>query len=354
MHNVREVDKPTYRIDKTKIKRYNQRKMIFNRAIIDPEFAGYMRGEDEVGLRNIAAEKSGYTRIDYALSEAAWTAHDCWSEAFGSQRLTRTYGSSLMGSEWYREKVNVENPVEMSRIVKKAAKFFGADLVGVAEYNSLWMQENTRRTLELLEMPEGVKRVIVCAVEMDEEALSGSPNVIAGAATGLGYSKMAFIGATLAEFVRNLGYTAVSAGNDVGLSIPEAIDAGLGQLGRNGLLITPEYGSRIRLFKVYTDLPLEPDKPIDFRAPWFCMVCKRCAMACPVYAISFADEPDWKPACSSSNPGALKWYVDGEKCYGFWLENGMDCSNCITTCPYSASPVHQMPEEFWDSNVKPE
>jgi epoxyqueuosine reductase len=354
MHNVREVDKPTYRIDKTKIKRYNQRKMIFNRAIIDPEFAGYMRGEDEVGLRNIAAEKSGYTRIDYALSEAAWTAHDCWSEAFGSQRLSRIYGPSLMGSEWYQEKVTVENPLEMSRIMKKAAKFFGADLVGVAEYNSLWMQENTRRTLEPLEMPEGVNRVIVCAVEMNEEALSGSPNVIAGAATGLGYSKMAFISATLAEFVRNLGYIAVSAGNDVGLSIPEAIDAGLGQLGRNGLLITPEYGSRIRLFKVYTDLPLEPDKPIDFRAPWFCMVCKRCAMACPVYALSFADEPDWKPACSSSNPGALKWYVDGEKCYEFWLENGMDCSNCITTCPYSLSPVHQKPEEFWGSNVKPE
>lgn len=104
MHNVKEVDKPTYRVDKTKIKRYDQRKMIFNRAIIDPEFEGYMRGEDEVGLRNIAAEKSGYTRIDYALSEASWTAHDCWSEAFGSQRLKRAYGPSLMGSEWYREK----------------------------------------------------------------------------------------------------------------------------------------------------------------------------------------------------------------------------------------------------------
>ena len=68
----------------------------------------------------------------------------------------------------------------------------------------------------------------------------------------------------LAEFIRILGYKAIPMGNDTSLSIPLAIDAGLGELGRHGLLITPEYGPCVRLCKVFTDLPLEPDKPIQF------------------------------------------------------------------------------------------
>jgi len=36
------------------------------------------------------------------------------------------------------------------------------------------------------------------------------------------------------------------------------VDAGLGELGRNGLLVTPEFGSRVRLCKVFTELPLQP------------------------------------------------------------------------------------------------
>ena len=49
----------------------------------------------------------------------------------------------------------------------------------------------------------------------------------------------------------------------MGITIPMAVDAGLGELGRNGLLLTEKYGPRVRLCKVFTDLPLEPDEPID-------------------------------------------------------------------------------------------
>ena len=47
-------------------------------------------------------------------------------------------------------------------------------------------------------------------------------------------------------------------------SIPIAIDAGLGELGRNGLLVTPKYGPRVRLAKILTNMPLVPDSPIRF------------------------------------------------------------------------------------------
>jgi len=66
---------------------------------------------------------------------------------------------------------------------------------------------------------------------------------------------MAFVATSLAEFIRLLGHDAIPAGNDMALSIPLAVDAGLGELGRNGLLITKEFGPRLRLCKVFTNLP---------------------------------------------------------------------------------------------------
>jgi epoxyqueuosine reductase len=174
------------------------------------------------------------------------------------------------------------------------------------------------------------------AIEMDEAEIKQSPACPASAASAIAYSKMAFTASSLAEFIRNLGYTAIPDGNDSSLSIPLAVDAGLGQLGRNGLLITPEFGPRVRLCKVFTDLPLEPDKPIDFVTD-FCRRCRLCADACELSAISTQPEPNWESACGSNNPGALKWYVDSEKCYEFWCDNGTDCSTCISVCQYNSS-----------------
>ncbi len=344
---VRRVDKPVYTYDPENIGRYDQRNLIFNRVSNDPGWDGYMRSEEKVGLHNISRSKPGYTRVDYAMAEAAWTVHECFQEAWGWERMERPLGPSLMGTKWYEKRYRVRNSAEMTRRVKKAAKLYGASLVGVAAYNPLWMQVNKRLDLTPLEMPDGVKYVIVGAIEMDELGIATSPEAPAGAATGTGYSRMAFVSATLAEFIRNLSYTAVPAGNNVGLSVPMAIDAGLGQLGRHGLLITPEYGPRVRLFKVFTDLPLIPDKPIDFGVTKFCRGCKRCAEVCEVDAISFKDDPDWEPATKSSSPGALKWYMDAEKCFNYWCDNGMDCSTCISVCPYTKGRPEAKASEFW-------
>jgi len=57
--------------------------------------------------------------------------------------------------------------------------------------------------------------------------------------------------------------------------------AGLGWFGRNNLLVNPELGSRFRLVTVLTDMPLEPDAPLDRD----CGPCRACAAACPAGAI---------------------------------------------------------------------
>lgn len=346
---VSRVDEPPYEVDAERLKRYDQRNLIFNRISDDSRWEGYGRTEEEQGLKNIAEVKPGYTRVDYALAEASWTVHDVWTEAFSWERLARPWGPSLMGDRWYGEPVDVEDVSEMTGRVKKAARFFGADLVGVTELDQRWLYANKRRDLEPIVFPEGVRYAVVMAIEMDELAIATSPECPAAAVTGLAYSRMAFAASSLAEFIRNLGYTAIPDGNDTGLSIPLAIDAGLGQLGRNGLLITPEYGPRVRICKVYTDLPLEADGPVDFGVTEFCKGCRLCAEACEVDAISFEREPGWEPACKSSSPGARKWYVDGERCYVYWCDNGTDCSTCISVCPFNRGPDEASSGEFWES-----
>jgi len=60
-----------------------------------------------------------------------------------------------------------------------------------------------------------------------------------------------------------------------------AVRAGLGWIGRNNLLVTPEFGSRVRLVTVLTDMPLRTDTEIEFG----CGNCYACVNACPANAI---------------------------------------------------------------------
>jgi reductive dehalogenase len=222
-------------------------------------------------------------------------------------------------------------------MIKKAAKFFGAEMVGIAPLDRNWLYSVNRRG-EPYDVPDSYQFVIVMAVEMDYDAIATSPAFTSSAATGLGYSMMAFVELELAAFIKRLGYNAMTSGNNVALSIPFAIDAGLGQYGRHGLLITKPYGPRVRIAKVLTDMPLVRDHPdMDFckSVVRFCETCRKCATTCPSQSIPYDKEQSWKGLSKSNNPGIKKWYVDVESCYGFWIENGSECSNCIRSCPYN-------------------
>jgi epoxyqueuosine reductase QueG len=73
-----------------------------------------------------------------------------------------------------------------------------------------------------------------------------------------------------------------------------AVRAGIGWIGKNILLITPEWGARVRLVSILTDVPLaSPPRP-----NWECGPCKRCASVCPVSAIGNSKDEFNLPACS--------------------------------------------------------
>lgn len=152
--------------------------------------------------------------------------------------------------------------------------------------------------------------------------------------TDLGYSRMGWCASSLATFITELGYRAIPAGNELGISIPMAVDAGLGELGRNGLLITREFGPRVRISKVFTDLPLLPDPPIDIGVQRFCEQCALCARHCPSRAIPSGPRTD-QPWDVSNAPGMLKWPVRAMDCLDWWVKNGTHCSVCIRVCPWN-------------------
>ena len=91
---------------------------------------------------------------------------------------------------------------------------------------------------------------------MDSGLIRTVPSALAGAATGLGYAHDVMVLLSVSQYIRNLGYSAVPTMNDTALAIPYAIKAGLGEYGRHGLVITPEFGPRVRFGKIFTDLPL--------------------------------------------------------------------------------------------------
>ncbi|MDP6993476.1 MAG: reductive dehalogenase domain-containing protein, partial [Woeseiaceae bacterium] len=160
------------------------------------------------------------------------------------------------------------------------------------------------------------------------------PSALSGSATGIGYTHDTVVLLMLTQYIRNLGYRAVASMNDSALAIPLAVQAGLGEVGRHSMLITEKYGPRLRLGKIFTDMPLVIDEPKQFGVREFCDICQRCSSACPPKAIP-AGEPS-REACSVSNlKGILKWTTWAEKCFKFWAGQNSDCSICIRVCPYN-------------------
>ena len=148
-------------------------------------------------------------------------------------------------------------PTGMLRIFgeKLGMDFVIAEVDPAASAKPRYLEDGT------LAIPSTMKSVIVLGFQMDLDCMEASPTTLGDAASMDGYAKMAVTAGSMARFLMALGYNAIPCGNNTGLSIPMAIDAGLGELGRLGILITPKYGPRIRLAKVITDLPMAYGSP---------------------------------------------------------------------------------------------
>lgn len=188
---------------------------------------------------------------------------------------------------------------------------------------------------------------IVFSVEMDHRMVHNAPLPPTCTETAIEYLRAANIGICIATYLKNIGYNARAHidGNYHVLATAVAHDAGLGELGRLGLLITPSHGPRVRTAVVTTDLDLIEDKPVNFGVQHFCEICKKCAENCPSQSIESGDKIEIR--------GTTKWQSKMEGCYQYWRSMGTDCAICLAVCPYSKPGTfyHQILRFFINRNA---
>jgi len=281
-------------------------------------------------------------RKEYILAEA-------WSNAMGAVSpppINRPPaesdfpGSGRMGRA--SEPVHFKSPFKTSRLIKKISHELGSILVGITELNPDWVYLYPLRGRgfvpdQPLEIPKHWKYAVVVGSPMSWDPLYANPTF---GTSNDAYSRSRIIAFRVASFIKQLGYAARphTPGTSYDLMVPPvAIDAGLGEQGRHGVLITPELGSNIRPAIITTNIPLEPDKPIDIGIQDFCKSCKICAEQCPSGAIPHGDKAVVR--------GYRRYLIDKEKCHTFWSQNlgNMGCRICVAVCPFTrkANWVHK-------------
>lgn len=326
------MPQPPYRVDAGLIRRFDGRCTAFVREREDRPHGGHTHAASahrQPGAPDTGLDRS---RLELAEARASWRVKHLLDSALSGSGAGDVVSQDETGPARYV----FASPEEAGANVKAVATRFGGCLAGITRVNPLWVYSHNGDGSPV-ELPEGVEFAVVIAVAMSREQIRQSLSPIAAAAVGRGYSAMATVTVSVAEYIGLLGYRALPSGNDTALSIPLAIDAGIGTLGRNGLLLTSDYGPFVRLCKVFTDLPLAPDGPTAESPDAYCATCDRCATACPAGAISDAPEPSFETAGPCSRPGVFRWAVDGERCLASWRENGTSCSTCIAVCPYETA-----------------
>lgn len=243
--------------------------------------------------------------------------------------------------------VPFKSPAHASKLIKKVAHHFGATMVGIAKLNPDWCYNHDLRGSKdrgPYEVPKHWEYVIAIGVPHQWEQVLSNPNC---GSSFDAYSRVTIAARRLDTFIKQLGYPArrhsPMDGYDV-IGVPILVDAGLGQQGRHGIVITPETGSNFRSAYVTTNLPMEIDKPIDFGVNEFCGDCKICAELCPSNSISYE-----KSNKDMYTRGYRHWEINQTSCYNYWMQSmgGMGCRLCLIACPYSrrSNWVHQLARE---------
>jgi epoxyqueuosine reductase len=211
--------------------------------------------------------------------------------------------------------------------VKAFALAHEADDVGIAPMDPLYVFEGYT-----INEPWVILLALAHNYERLKEVPSDETNGIGVVDVGDQYARGTRSSYALANWIRSQGYKAQPyPGPSAGalLLIPPAIASGLGELGKHGSLISPKFGSGVRLAGITTDMPLVSTAPVRFGADQFCSTCQVCANACPPGAISEKKQ---------LVRGVERWYVDFDKCIPFFAE-AASCGICIAECPWTRPDV---------------
>jgi len=308
--------------------RIDERTVMFARMVLEPgteRFEDYYREFPEHrAVDDRWRAKPGLGSLD-AMHSHRWlfAAAETSNELIESLR-------GLVDGEPRSERADVD-PAELTRFLLAWMGKLGALSSGVTETRpEHWYSLTGRRD------PYGVPaelphpRAVAFSVEMDKEMIDHAPTAPVFVETTRQYLNAASLAVQVALFLRSLGFEArAHIDGDYRMVCPlVARDAGLGEIGRMGLLMTPEVGPRVRLGVVTTDAPLTLSPPTRAESVLdFCTTCEKCADVCPSAAIPRGPR--------SEVDGVLRWQILQESCFSYWSSIGTDCARCVQACPYS-------------------
>lgn len=211
------------------------------------------------------------------------------------------------------------------------AQSVGADKIGFTPVPQEWVFHDTAIAYT---------QAIVLVMEMDKDRMDSAPSPDTAVMVHETYNQLGQVSNKIADWLRERGYAA-HAGHPLGgmaLYPPMAQAAGLGWRGINGLVITPEFGPRVRLAAVFTEIENLPVYEGDEHA-WvldFCEECRRCIRDCPPDA--FYDEP-------IQHENGLVTVLDNAKCFPYFATNH-GCSICIKVCPFNQKSYEKIRNSF--------
>ena len=207
------------------------------------------------------------------------------------------------------------------------ARSAGADEIGFAPVPREWVFQDTAIRYT---------QAVVLLMEMDKERMALAPSRDTAVMVHETYNQLGQVSNRIADWLRERGYAA-HAGHPLGgmaLYPPMAQAAGLGWRGVSGLVITPQFGPRVRLAAVFTEIENLPVYEGDEHA-WvldFCASCQRCIRDCPPGA--FYDEP-------VQHDNGLVTVLDNGKCFPYFAAYH-GCSICIKVCPFNTRSYAQL------------
>jgi reductive dehalogenase len=305
VHRLKRVERPTTLILDNKVQRVDERESGFNKA---------SRGDYGERLKK---ERYRFVAKHPVSGALLWMT---------------TYLKDVVDGLAASQKAPIpKEPERISRHIKELAYFLRADAVGICELPPYAVYSHSFPDGEPITLNH--KNAIAILIDQDwktAEAFNGH-DWISNAMSFIGYSTSGFIACIIADYIRRLGYPARAhhARNYQVVVPPILLWAGLGEMSRIGdSVLNPFLGPRFKAAVVTTDLPLAPDKPIDFGLQDFCSRCKKCARECPSGAISSGDKVMYN--------GYEHWQTDIEKCTGMRVGNpkGSGCGTCVKVCPW--------------------
>lgn len=181
------------------------------------------------------------------------------------------------------------------------------------------------------------RHAIVLCQEQKKEEIDKAPDIAAGAEVQRIYNTLGRASLDVSRWLRKKGFVLQGDHPSGGLVnfVPLAAKAGLGSIGHNGLLITPEYGQRVRITAIYTaEKIFEYTDHTDHN--WihkYCDLCTRCINKCPTDAIYRERQP---LRDGVEGFGEMKVCIDNEKCFPYFAKT-LGCNICVKVCPFSKS-----------------